>query len=64
MQNQKQNDLQKENEKLQKQLEENDGAWSQAYKCNQCGNSVNFAFILPFIKASGLCPDCFTPDEE
>lgn len=34
------------------------------YKCNLCGTRVNFTFILPFIKESGMCPDCFSNDTE
>lgn len=53
------NALQKENDQLKKQAAEGDGSWSQAYKCNMCGNNVNYAFILPFMKSQGLCPDCW-----
>lgn len=35
---------------------------NQPYKCNICGDRVNYAFIIPFIKASGLCPNCFHED--
>jgi predicted Zn-ribbon and HTH transcriptional regulator len=37
---------------------------SQPYKCNKCGDRVSYTFILPFIKNSGLCPDCFSKDGE
>ena len=36
----------------------------EPYKCNQCGDRVSYTFILPFIKASGLCPNCFNEDVE
>lgn len=31
----------------------------EGYKCYSCGNNVNWMFIMPFIKNSGLCPDCW-----
>lgn len=37
---------------------------SQPYKCNNCGERVSYTFILPFIKASGKCPDCWYRDGE
>lgn len=38
--------------------------YSQPYKCNACGNRVSYTFILPFIKESGMCPDCWHKDGE
>lgn len=59
------NGLQRENDQLKKEAAENDrnDSWSQAYKCNMCNNNVNYAFILPFIKAQGLCPDCWHKED-
>lgn len=47
--------------KLEKQVEDlkaekNEG---HRYKCTKCGESVNFHFIMKFIKDSGMCPSCF-----
>jgi len=36
---------------------------NQGYKCLSCNNRVNYTFILPFVKSSGLCPDCWHKDE-
>jgi len=38
--------------------------WEQPYKCSYCNLRVNFAFILPDVKLSGLCPDCYSKREE
>lgn len=62
MEDRKLKGLQKENESLKNQLAEND-SWSQAYKCNMCGNNVNYIFIMPFMKAKGICPSCYWEDE-
>lgn len=53
-------DLKKENKELKEQIENN----HQGYKCNSCGLKMNFTFVLPFIKATGLCVDCFWRLEE
>lgn len=61
------NDQKKLNEKLQKEndrLNEERDSWAGPYKCNSCGNNVNYTFILKFIKESGLCPDCFNKEDE
>lgn len=47
-------ELEKEREKLRAEHGVPEG-----YKCYNCGNNVNYTFILPFLKASGLCPDCW-----
>lgn len=56
------------NAKIAKLLSDNaaheQSGHSAPYKCNVCGNRVNYTFILPFIKASGMCPDCWHNDGE
>jgi hypothetical protein len=37
---------------------------SQPYKCAMCGERVSWTFILPFLKARGICPDCFWKEGE
>jgi hypothetical protein len=37
---------------------------SAPYKCSSCNTRVSYTFILPFIKATGLCPSCFHNDGE
>jgi hypothetical protein len=36
---------------------------NEGYKCYSCGDRVNFTFVMPFLKASGLCPNCWNKDE-
>lgn len=54
--------LTRENTELKEQLEDARKPpedYFQAYKCGKCGMTVSFMFIMPVIKASGLCPNCF-----
>lgn len=48
----------------QKKEIEKEDSWDQPYKCNLCDDRVNYTFILPFIRKSGLCPDCYCKNEE
>lgn len=36
---------------------------NEGYKCYSCGDRVNYNFIMPFIKKSGLCPNCWHEQE-
>jgi hypothetical protein len=64
-QKKKENDL---SQQLAKLLSDNAGVeqsgHSAPYKCNVCGLRVAWTFILPFIKKSGMCPDCWHNDGE
>lgn len=44
-------DLKSENEDLKRN--------NSPYKCAACGDRVNFTYILPFLRATGLCPNCW-----
>lgn len=50
-------------DKKEPEVVEEDG-WDKPYKCGLCDERVNFTFILPFLKNSGLCPDCYWKDNE
>lgn len=51
--------LKKENEQLKKDAEVQ---FDRPYKCLKCGDRVNFTFIMPMFKNSGLCPNCYNED--
>jgi DNA-directed RNA polymerase subunit RPC12/RpoP len=38
--------------------------YSQPYRCANCNERVNYTFILPFLKARGICPDCWHKEGE
>lgn len=52
-----------ENEKAQNKLKEQKSLEAEPqethYRCTKCGQTVNFHFIMKFIKDSGMCPSCF-----
>lgn len=39
--------------------EENIEETELEHKCKLCGITMNFYFLLPNIKVSGLCPNCY-----
>lgn len=56
--------LQNQNEALQKELENQQAVENaKPYKCLNCGDRVNFVFIVAAIKNSGLCPNCWHENE-
>lgn len=55
----KEKELNTELAKLINQNSHEQSGHSQPYKCGVCGDRVSYTFLLPYIKASGLCPNCW-----
>ena len=63
-QKKKENELSAELAKLISNNTHEQSGHSQPYKCAECGLRVNYTFILPWIKSSGKCPDCWHKEGE